>query len=317
MDAVLAHEIGHIFRALDQYAAAGIACDVSSGYLNVETQNSQAGQCAMDLPSIMRGGIFPFLSGAIDPYARGQIGWWDTDEDGILDPVDTTPELVLQSVEEGEGRLSLRGWARDLPYPSPTLSDVTINTIAAVEYHLDGNAEWAPAEPADGAFDTISETFRLTLTPLPVGLHVLSLRAVNRVGNASPVITYTFFAPDPVDGYLNTQVNPTLSSLQTEGPITIRGLSTAAFGDPMPQGPTVAEVRYQVDGGDWQPAAPQDGAFDEVIEPFVISLNLEPGSHVIEVRTVNSDGVVEVNGYTQTVTVRQQFQVFLPLVASP
>ncbi|HHH42350.1 MAG TPA: hypothetical protein ENK56_10160, partial [Chloroflexi bacterium] len=86
MDAVLAHEIGHIFRALDQYATAGIGCEITSGYLNVETQNSQAGQCAMDLPSIMRGGISPFFSGAIDPYARGQIGWWDTDDDGILDP---------------------------------------------------------------------------------------------------------------------------------------------------------------------------------------------------------------------------------------
>ncbi len=317
MDAVLAHEIGHIFRALDQYATAGIGCEITSGYLNVETQNSQAGQCAMDLPSIMRGGISPFFSGAIDPYARGQIGWWDTDDDGILDPADTTPELRLQSVEEGGDRLSLGGWARDLPYPSPTLSDVTINTIAAVEHRLDNASGWEVAEAADGAFDTISETFRLTLTSLPVGLHTLSLRAVNSVGNVSPVVTHTFFIPDPVDGYLNTQVDSTLGPLHAEGPVTIQGLSTAAFGDPMPQGPTVAEVRYRVDDGEWQQAVPQDGAFDEVIEPFVILLDLEPGSYVIEVRTVNSDGVVEVNGYAQTVTVQQRFRTFLPLVASP
>ena len=35
MDAVLTHEMGHIFGALDQYAGAGVPCDERSGYLDI------------------------------------------------------------------------------------------------------------------------------------------------------------------------------------------------------------------------------------------------------------------------------------------
>jgi len=90
MDAITAHEIGHIFGALDQYYAAHQPCDRQSGCLGVENQNSQFGDCASDEPSLMRSGTLPFRRGDLDYYARGQVGWRDSDCDGVLDPVDST-----------------------------------------------------------------------------------------------------------------------------------------------------------------------------------------------------------------------------------
>lgn len=88
MDAVAAHEIGHIFGAIDQYYSAQQPCTRKAGYLDVENQNSQYGNCAIDEPSIMRGQVWPYRNDTIDEYARGQVGWRDSDGDGILDPVD-------------------------------------------------------------------------------------------------------------------------------------------------------------------------------------------------------------------------------------
>lgn len=88
-DAVAAHEIGHVFWAIDQYYAARQVCTRRSGYLDVENQNSQFGDCAIDEPSLMRGQVWPFQMGDLDYYARGQVGWRDSDCDGILDPVDS------------------------------------------------------------------------------------------------------------------------------------------------------------------------------------------------------------------------------------
>src|SRR3972149_1401197 len=102
MDAVAAHETGHVFRALDQYASANIVCTAKSGYLGVETQNSQRAGCASNLPSIMRGGIYPYTANAIDPHARGQIGWRDSDGDGLFDPVDTTPTFSVDPVPRSD-----------------------------------------------------------------------------------------------------------------------------------------------------------------------------------------------------------------------
>lgn len=90
MDAVAAHEIGHIFGALDQYYVARQPCNRQSGCLGVENQNSQFGDCASNEPSLMRSGTVPFKRGDLDYYARGQVGWRDGDCDGVLDPVDSS-----------------------------------------------------------------------------------------------------------------------------------------------------------------------------------------------------------------------------------
>ncbi|MEK6946983.1 MAG: thrombospondin type 3 repeat-containing protein, partial [Nanoarchaeota archaeon] len=89
MDAVTAHETGHIFRALDQYASSGCTCTEISGFLNVSNQNCES-SCLSNVASIMRGQVSPFTNNAVDSYAKGQIGWRDLDSDGINDAIDST-----------------------------------------------------------------------------------------------------------------------------------------------------------------------------------------------------------------------------------
>jgi len=94
MDAVVAHETGHIFGAADQYDGADPNCNEDSdcnatfGYLEVENQNCERDACISKENSIMRGGILPFTNNNIDIYAKGQVGWRDEDSDYIIDSVD-------------------------------------------------------------------------------------------------------------------------------------------------------------------------------------------------------------------------------------
>lgn len=88
-DRITAHEIGHIFCALDQAYSAHQPCEHTSGYLDIPNQNSEYGECESDVPSIMRYATTQaWEDGLLDDYARGQVGWWDADCDDILDPVD-------------------------------------------------------------------------------------------------------------------------------------------------------------------------------------------------------------------------------------
>ena len=60
---VVAHEFGHIFGALDQYAAAGVPCAQQSGYLAIPTSNSQWNNCGTKNISIMLEPLSAYLPG--------------------------------------------------------------------------------------------------------------------------------------------------------------------------------------------------------------------------------------------------------------
>jgi hypothetical protein len=165
MDAVAAHEIGHVFYALDQYPSAFQPCDRRSGYFGVENQNSQYGNnCALNVPSIMRGLIYPYTVDAVDPYARGQIGWEKSDAGGmkyLQNPA------VIAEIKKDLFRAEL------IPYlnANPYLRSHTINRITGAEFKVGGNwFPWVKAEPVDGAFDSPVEELKLPIKtgPLPV-----------------------------------------------------------------------------------------------------------------------------------------------------
>jgi hypothetical protein len=247
MAAVAAHELGHTFGALDQYAAARVACDRRSGYLDTPTSNSQYGGCGAGAPSIMLEPIGAFGAGRIDTSALQQLGYRDSDGDGLIDPLDTQPALALSesALAAGSGRPVLEGRASDQPLPSTYHPDVTLNHITAVEYRVDGGP-WIPAAAVDGGFDSGDEEFSAEL-PLYDGSYTVELRAVNSAGGASaPVarrITVAGVGPQPIYGV-------TAPALTNSPDLTLAL-----------QGPAGAAVQVSADpsfqNAPWQPYAPE------------------------------------------------------------
>jgi len=311
MDVVTAHEMGHIFHALDQYYSACQPCTYRSGYLYVENQNSQYGGCISNEASIMRGQVWPYQSGAVDYYARGQVGWWDSDGDDVLDPVDTTLQITLEPQAENptsEGAVTYFGSVEDIPYPSPAWPDVTINTIVSVDYRLNGG-EWQEAAPGDGVFDSASESYTCTTESLPPGVYVVDVRAINSVGGSQVLAEGDILAIlDPEDGALNSALYPYSPDPTTDDTPSYTGLATT---DPT-NGATVVQVEYRLDGGQWQGATASDGAFDETSEGFVFTSELlAPGLHTFEVRAVDSNGKEETSYSADTLSVVERPRVYI------
>ncbi len=313
MDAVAAHEMGHIFRALDQYSAANVACDAQSGYLQIENQNSQQ-NCATDVPSIMRGQISPYANGQIDMYARGQIGWWDSDGNGILDPVDVGLAVsnVTTETVAATGVFTVSGHFAETPFPSPKYRDILINSVETVNFRVDIGA-WQPAQPVDDAFDNYQEDFTFTTDPLPNGTHTIYLQTIDNFGKMN-VKVLAFVTVSGVVETVDTEFSSDSGRLTIQS-ATIEPVAGTAL--QLTDG-TIAGVEYRLDGGAWQSAQPVDGAFDDTNEDFAVPLDtaaLSPGDHLLEARATDNFGNVDITPAQITVSVAAtQFQVFLPLV---
>jgi len=186
MDAVIAHETGHIFYALDQYYAASQPCYYTSGYLNMPNQNSEYGSCLSNVPSIMRGQIYPFAIGAIDQYASGQIGWKDSDGDNVFDIIDFYPQSTLNAYSPDpttDNTPTYTGISKsDSVYPNSNVygmgSEITVNKIKNVQYRTDSGT-WRNANPSSGSFDSSIENFIFTIPELSSGTHKIEVRSYN------------------------------------------------------------------------------------------------------------------------------------------
>ena len=195
MDAVCAHETGHIFGAGDQYGTC--SCQNLGGYLYFENQNC-VNDCLLDEESIMRGQVYPFTVGAVDYYARGQVGWQDTDADGILDIEDTHPLLTMPpSPDQTEFSFQLTGSAEINPMDAvnPYYNTSSINTISAVEYRLNGG-DWLSGIADDGVFDDPEEAFTLDITVTENGTYTIECRAENNMGNLTDPVFIDEFEVD-------------------------------------------------------------------------------------------------------------------------
>jgi len=180
---VCAHEMGHIFYALDQYYAAHVPCDRPSGYLCRETENSQYGDCPEEVPNcIMRS--CRLVSATLSSTARGQVGWGDEDGDSIPDVLDTAPSVRFsgRAAEDGLHYGVARATALPNRNPSGYGHAITINRIERVAYRWDGGP-WIDAEPSDGEWGGQSEEFRLSLLAAAGSAGKVQIRAWNQVGN--------------------------------------------------------------------------------------------------------------------------------------
>jgi len=189
LEAILAHEISHLFYATDEYN--GIK--EFSGYLNVSDAD---GACCLMTSNARK----------ICEATQEQLGWRDTDEDGIPDIVDTFPEIIFDTnqYQLNDGTLTFTGYVTEVPYPNcnpysrprwpdwqevffripKTRKSITINTITSVEYRIN-NGPWTNATPVDGSFDEAQEYFALNISASLLGNCSIDLRAINSVKNSA------------------------------------------------------------------------------------------------------------------------------------
>lgn len=308
MDAVAAHEMGHIFNALDQYYSAAQSCTKKAGYLQIENQNSQYGGCSSNVTSIMRGQIYPYTTKAIDRYAAGQIGWRDSDGDGIIDPLDVSLPVAIDTFVQNDNAITVTGSAQIVPFPSPTGDSFTINDFSSIQYRLDGKT-WQAATITQLDATGLNAKYDFSLVDIGAGMHTLEVAAVDSVGNMSAVVaSRNFTVDDAVDGGLNTELYPSTGQ-------TVPGVAYHSGGR------AVIRVEYRVDNGPWQTATAEDGAFDSSNEPFVINLasvaaTTEAQSVRLEARAIDETGYVELNTVSEEVQIGggQQYSVFIPMV---
>jgi len=138
--------------------------------------------------------------------------------------------------------------------------------------------------------------------------------ALDSAGNVSAeYATRTLTILDPVDGGLNTELYRPEGSLGASQTSSVSGVAYHLAGS------TVVNVEYRVDGGSWQPATPQDGAFDSDYEPFTLVINATDATTVlVEARATAADGTVETNfaGEEISVASTQSHTIFLPIVVN-
>jgi hypothetical protein len=188
-DAVLAHEMGHVFGALDEYAPPRPGYPstggLTSGYLGVRNRNALKGGTT-DLPCIMRGSqatLDAFVTGDLCPSSVGQTGLRDSDADARPNVVDTRPWFdSTPPVGVAGGAFTVTGTVREQPWPRgsssvgiPFRHDVSIFVPHALQFRVDGGA-WLPLVAVDGVFDEPVEKWRLTTAPLAAGAHTLEVQ---------------------------------------------------------------------------------------------------------------------------------------------
>jgi hypothetical protein len=171
------HETAHIFWATDEYNGV----TEYSGYLNAS--DVEGSGCLMYDVSLK-----------LSSGTRQQIGWRDTDGDGLDDIIDTIPETILVPYTPDPSSnhiLTYNGSAIDVAYPNLNPApwdpgnDITINFIASVTYWVDGGTSQSAAAK-DGAFDEYLEDYTFTTGSLSSGPHTITVVATNSVGNSDP-----------------------------------------------------------------------------------------------------------------------------------
>jgi hypothetical protein len=197
LDNIVAHEIGHVFGAADEVWADGSDCGTGStcnkkfGYLSVENQNCGS-SCAINWPDcVMRVGDLVRICN----YSAGQIGWRDSNSNGLPDPIDTFPELNITAYPANPSPTHILNYTAritDVAYPTtqPGYVPESINTVSARYQIGSTSGSWITAIPGDGAWDSsYEENFKIPI--FDNGTYTIYIRAINRVGHTSAIRSHT------------------------------------------------------------------------------------------------------------------------------
>jgi len=205
MNLVTAHETGHIFGALDEYASSGCSTSDSWGYLNVSNASCNKDGITSDL-SIM-GDSNEQVQPSVDvsTSARGALGWRNpAQENGhtVVDvvrtatvsitpysPDPTTDSTPTYSASAGNTPFPPAGPRRMGGYSYGTASPVTVSRVAAGEWSLDGGAfTSAGVAPNDGIFNEESDPYTFTpQSPVANGARTFATHSINNFGHTSSV----------------------------------------------------------------------------------------------------------------------------------
>ncbi|HCC48370.1 MAG TPA: hypothetical protein DEQ38_09700 [Elusimicrobia bacterium] len=193
MPSVAAHETGHIFYALDEYADSNCTRAQVAGYLNGANSNCENGGASVEC--IMRGDVWPYYTPAVCAHTAKQLGWSDANSNGELDLLDYPPNTALgvyspdpttntSPVYYGAAH-STGAYTNSNTYAfwgSPrTPNNIGIGRVASVEYKVDAGA-WQAATASDGAFGGSAEDYSFTAASLGSGGHTMQVRALNTFG---------------------------------------------------------------------------------------------------------------------------------------
>ncbi len=148
MQMVVAHEMGHIFGALDEYEGNGNSDYYSfGGYYNTQNINAYNNpNPSSRVDSLMAESELQqpaFTNKTSSPSSLAMVGWQDSDHDGIIDVLDMpiSASGVTYSYNGSTGYLTVAGkfTVTVLPRASEGNS-MTINTVDFLQYRVDGGA---------------------------------------------------------------------------------------------------------------------------------------------------------------------------------
>lgn len=263
---MLLHELAHCFWATDEYNGQ----TERSGYLWVE--DNETAECVMN----------SFAYTGFCQATQEQLGWRDSDGDGIHDIVDnqiyTTidqfwPNPTINKI------LRYTGVSVVIPCetPNPDFRDITITKVANVQFRVD-NGTWFNATPTDGNFDYATEEFWFVTSALKPGLHTIEARGINTVGNMDE-----FYTKDTVriveGGPGAIPVANFTYSIETED-ITV---DQPIFFDASASSSDSSISSYTWDF--------DDGNTTSTIDPYVYHTYDSPGEFTVVLNVTNSQGL--------------------------
>ena len=216
-----AHEVGHIFYALDEYKGTGglATYDDFSGYYNIRNTNAydRNPNQFKRVASIMAAGggevldLFthwwwdlPNQENAYKDHttskpSREMVGWKNTGNTGILDVLDTPLTLSVTGHYEGatnsyviRGTSSVTALKNLNPQTSEaSRTDITLNTVDRVQYRIN-NGSWATLSRVYGGH-TAAIDEGVSLAGMAVGRHTIYFRTrCDRTGVVSKEQSFDF-----------------------------------------------------------------------------------------------------------------------------
>lgn len=211
MAIVSAHEIGHLFWALDEYIEAGSAHSYTaySGYYNVQNTNAAYGRPSNVQPqvsSIMAGAnlqLPAFYNYTSSLSSLEMIGWRDSDGDGILDVLDTPLTLtsltgnfdLLTHTFKFTGTSSvttLPNQNTQPPWRWSSHNNITLNTVDKLQYQINGG-DWVTLDTPYGRTMNVGIDATVMLTDIGMGSHTIIFRTIcERTGVVSAEQPFSF-----------------------------------------------------------------------------------------------------------------------------